>query len=77
MQEARQAQEAARDMASKAAELQQQMADVQRYYEVLQQMPEEMRRQMFGKFLNAANNLRRDEGIRVSQTQRQEQVKRS
>ncbi|EPC3807696.1 MobV family relaxase [Enterobacter ludwigii] len=72
-QEARQAKEAARNMASKAAELQQQMADVQRYYDVLQQMPEEMRRQLYGRFLNAANSLKRDEEIRVSQTQRQEQ----
>lgn len=69
-QEARQAKELARNMASKAAELQQQMADVQRYYDVLQQMPEEMRRQLFGKFLNAANSLKRDEEIRASQAQR-------
>jgi len=60
-------------MASKAAELQQQMADVQRYYDVLQQMPEEMRRQLYGKFLNAAKSLKRDEEIRASQNQRQEQ----
>ena len=72
-QEARQAKEAARNMASKAAELQQQMADVQRYYDVLQQMPEEMRRQLYGKFLNAAKSLKRDEEIRASQNQRQEQ----
>ena len=72
-QEARQAKEAARKMASKAAELQQQMADVQRYYDVLQQMPEEMRRQLYGKFLNAANSLKRDEENRVSQAHRLEQ----
>lgn len=72
-QEARQAKVAARNMASKAAELQQQMADVQRYYDVLQQMPEEMRRQLYGKFLNAANSLKRDEELRLSQVQRQAQ----
>lgn len=72
-QEVRQAKESARNMASKAAELQQQMADVQRYYDVLKQMPEDMRRQLYGKFLNAANSLKRDEEIRVSQAQRQVQ----
>lgn len=69
-QEARQAKEAAKNMAVKAAELQQQMTEVQRYYDVLQQMPDDMRRKLYGKFLNAANSLKRDEEIRVSQAQR-------
>lgn len=69
-QEARQAKEAARNLASKAAELQQQMAEVQCYYDILQQMPEEMRRQLYGKFLNAANSLKRDAEIRFNQEQR-------
>lgn len=70
-QEARQAKETARNMASKAAELQQQMDEVQRYYDVLERMPEDIRRQLYGKFLNAANSLQRDAEIRASMSQRQ------
>lgn len=69
-QEARQAKETARIMASKAAEMQQQMAEVQRYYDVLHQMPEDMRRKLYGKFLNAANSLKREEDTRASEARR-------
>lgn len=70
-QEARQAKDLARKMASKATELQQQMDEVQRYYDVLERMPEDIRRQLYGKFLNAANSLQRDAEISASVSQRQ------